>query len=269
MVVLLVKFASEDWPDPAWPEGTDPRDRCCDHNNKSFCNGLTASQREKMKQISRVQEFPKDARIADEDGVADLVGNVVSGVLKLVKSLPDGRQQIVGLLLPSDMFGYASGQKNGFAIEAATDVTLCTFNRPRFETLLNEIPSLERNLASAIADEFESAREWLVLMSGRTVASRLAGFLLMLCHRWPRMACQFAEERRCLLILIPIGRQDMARYLGTTAESLSRTVQEFAKTGIIRLLSPSRFEVLDPGALIDKAGMPEFASADLIDRIDD
>lgn len=269
MVTMLVEFASEGLQGARRHTEPDERGPCCDHNNRSFCDGLDPDAREKLKAISRAQSFPRHARIAEEGDETTPVGNVVSGVLKLTKTLPDGRQQIVGLLLSTDMFGYAFGRNSGFSIEAATDVTLCTFERSRFETLLREAPSLEREVATAIAGEFETAREWAVLMSGRTVAARLAGFLLILCNRWPRMACKFATDHRCIQISVPIDRKDLAQYLGTTVESLSRTVQEFAKAGVLRVLSSSRFDVLDAGALIDTAGMPEFTTSFLSEQLRD
>ena len=269
MVTVLVEFASDGRQGSLRHTEPDGQSPCCNHNNRLLCDDLGPEAREELRAISRLQSYPRHARIAEEGDEDTLPGNVVSGVLKLAKTFQDGRQQIVGLLLPTDMFGYAFGQANGFSIEAATDVTLCVFERPRFKALLREAPSLEREVASAIAGEFEITREWAMLMSGSSVATRLAGFLVMLCSRWPRQACKFALDDSCIEITVPIDRKDLAQYLGTTVESLSRTVQEFAKAGILRSASASRFDVLDPGALIDKAGMAELDTSFLAGRLCD
>ncbi|WP_328600457.1 cyclic nucleotide-binding domain-containing protein [Mesorhizobium xinjiangense] len=58
------------------------------------------------------------------------------------KTLYDGRQLIVGILMPSDMFGRVFSSTSNVSIEAATDVTLCCYSRAGFESLLLQFPAL-------------------------------------------------------------------------------------------------------------------------------
>ena len=262
-VKTLANLFADDRQGPIRHSPPDASDHRGNHPSRAFHDHLAPETRDKLGAISRLRTFAHHTRIAEEGDETALVGNVVSGVLKLAKTLPDGRQQIVGLLLPPDMFGYTFGPANGFSIEAATDVSLCVFERPRFEALLRAAPSLERAVACAIVGQFEITREWTVLMSGSTVATRLAGFLLMQCNRWPRMTCSVSVESGCIRLSVPIDRKDLAQYLGTTVESLSRAVQEFVRTGILRVVSPSQFDVLDPAGLIARAGMPDLDTSAL------
>jgi len=48
--------------------------------------------------------------------------NVTEGIVRLYKSLPDGRRQIVGFALPEIFFGLALMDRYGVAAEAVTPV---------------------------------------------------------------------------------------------------------------------------------------------------
>ncbi len=71
----------------------------------------------------------------------DWFANVLSGVIKLTKTMPDGRQQIVELLFPSDFLGRPFRAGGAYAAEAATVVELCCFSRQHFEGRLHEWPN--------------------------------------------------------------------------------------------------------------------------------
>jgi CRP/FNR family transcriptional regulator len=67
-----------------------------------------------------------------------VVGSIVRGVVKLTKTMPDGRTQMVGLLFPGDFVGHAMRARAEYDAVAATEVTLCLFQRRPFETMLRD-----------------------------------------------------------------------------------------------------------------------------------
>ena len=69
--------------------------------------------------------------------------SVVSGVASLTKSMEDGRTQVVGLLLPSDFLGRPGRDTVAHDVTAATDITLCCFQKKPFEKLLSELKLFE------------------------------------------------------------------------------------------------------------------------------
>ncbi|MDH3263914.1 MAG: Crp/Fnr family transcriptional regulator [Paracoccaceae bacterium] len=233
-------------------------------HNAAFCSELSDDEREKLNSIAHLRRFPKGATILAEGEEAGIVGNVIEGVLKMQKTQPDGRQQIVGLLVPTDMFGRVFTGTSDFAIEAATDVTLCCFDKRRFEALVLEHPRLEHQVMLSILDELDAARDWITLLGAQTVAQKLAGFLLMLCRRWPAIGCGLSPDRRHVEIHVPISRADLAQYLGTTVETISRTVQALARSGLIEVVTPTQFIVIDLKGLIAASGNEDFDPATIL-----
>jgi CRP/FNR family transcriptional regulator len=214
-----------------------------------------------LQRISHIRHFKAGETVIGEEEQARILGNVVTGVLKLVKTMADGRQQIVGLLLPSDLFGRAFAAKSHFALEAATDVTLCCFERPAYENLLRNNPEVEHSMLLSVLDELDAARDWMVLLGCQTVLERVATMLLILDIRTRGVPGVRAKGQGAECITVPISRRDMAIYLGTTVESISRAVQHLSRSGIIRILDPQHFEIRDRGRLIETSGRDEFRTA--------
>lgn len=239
----------------------------CTVHNGLFCSRLPQDCRRKLAALARVWSYPRGTRILEQEGRSDLVGNVIDGVLKMLRSQPDGGEQIVGLLMPTDFFGRLYSEEVDFTVEAATDATLCTYDRRRFEALMAEYPALEHEVMLSVLTELDAAREWIGLLGRRTVFEKFACFLLILCRRWPFLGCGLAADRRRLEIVVPIRRADLALYLGTTAETISRTAQAMVRSGVLRVITPSRFEVLDLDALVDLAGETEFDGRRILDAM--
>ncbi|PQO23951.1 Crp/Fnr family transcriptional regulator [Rhodobacteraceae bacterium WD3A24] len=217
-------------------------------------SGLTEQEQARLSAIGRVQRYAKGATILDAEGEPAMLASVLDGFVKLQKTRLDGRRQIVGLLVPGEMIGQVYGARPDFESEAATDVMLRTFDRRRFRTLLDDIPRLEHNVLASLLHEFEAAREWMMLVSGHSVTERFAGFLLLLCRRWPESCCSVSADGRNAMVRLPVSRADLAQYLGTTVESISRAVQQHVRDGVLGMRSASQFEVLDFPELIARSG---------------
>lgn len=211
-----------------------------------------AALREELLRIAHVRSFAAGETIVGEGEETGLVGAVLSGVLRVQKTMPDGRQQIVGLLFAPNLFGRVFSRTSPVAIEAATDCRLCCFSRAAFETFLARHPAVEHDVMLAVLDELDAAQEWMVLLGCQSVQERVASFLLMLLRQGEAMGSGGPRRRRD--VSVPISRHDMAIYLGTTAETISRTIQDFARRNLLRIINPQRFEVLDEACLARLAG---------------
>jgi len=221
-----------------------------------------AALREELVRIAHVRNFSSGETIVGEGEESGLVGTVLSGVLRVQKTMSDGRQQIVGLLFAPSLFGRVFSQISPVAIEAASDCRLCCFSRAAFETFLARHPAVEHDVMLAVLDELDAAQEWMLLLGCQAVQERVASFLLMLL-RQSDLAAECAASRRRRMVNVPVSRHDMAVYLGTTAETISRTIQDLARRGVLRIINPQRFEVLDEARLVFLSGR---ASAQPDDR---
>lgn len=227
----------------------------CPIQHRSVCSAAGGRIRPELNRISHRRSFAAGETIVGELEESGIVGNVVRGVLRMVRTMADGRQQIVGLLFPSDMFGRVFATHSRHAVEAATDVELCCFDRAAFEALLVANPDVEHEVLLSTLDELDAARDWMVLLGCQTVLERVAAFLIIVRRRMLKLAP--GDAMPGMHISVPIGRRDMATYLGTTVESISRTIRFMARKGVIRIIDAQNFEVVHWDRLVDLSGREE------------
>jgi len=217
-----------------------------------LCAGPEASA--EFDRISHRKTYARGHTIIGQDSRISFVGNVVRGVVKLTKTLADGHQQVVGILYPGDFFGRVFASTSPFGVEAATDVELCCFDQTTFERFAAAHPDFERKLLSRALDELDSTRQWLVLIGSRKTLERVAAFLLFIFERNQRSGCPNSSKPFSDNVIIPIARSDVAGYLGTTVETISRQLQYLSREKIIRIVDPHEFEILDEYRLTELAG---------------
>ena len=177
------------------------------------------------------------------------IGYVITGTLAMTQVIDDGRKHIIGLLVPTDLYGRLFGGVTAYRVEALSEATLCSFDRTYFETLMRQEPDIERLFLLHILDELDAAREWLFLISGRKVINRTAALLAILARR-----TRPKTHTKAIKVHLPLRRQELAHYLGTSPESLSRSFHELADRGILEIIDPQHFAILNLGGLIELSG---------------
>lgn len=212
-----------------------------------------------LQSILRTIHFEVGQAVVHGDEKPSYVGAVTDGILKMQKTLPDGREHIVGLLVEGDMFGRVHHGAHTFSIEATTNTTVCAFPRGPFENLVDTWPELEQVILLDILDELDRAREWMLVLANHRTMERLAGFLVVLCQRWANVAKLQNNAERNPEIRIPLNRRDLAHFLGARPESISRAFHALADDLHIRIKTPYEIEILDLEGIVELCGLDDFA----------
>ena len=212
---------------------------------------MTAAQRDALIACATTREVAAtDAVLVEGTEPADF-GYVVSGALGMVKRLPDDRVHIIGILVPTDMFGRLFGGGIDYRIEALSDSELLCFRRDGFEALLRDSPELERLFLVMVLDELDAAREWILVLSGTQVAQRVASFLLILARR--HLLSGSASDGH-LSVKLPVSRTHLSHLLGIRPESLSRALHKLQDRRLVELGAENRIAILDLPGLIEISG---------------
>ena len=222
--------------------------RTCDTcivRDRSLCAELSGQELCSLHQIGRVRRLKAGERINWDQEPASQLAIVVSGSVKLTKILPDGRQQIVGLLFPSDFVGQAFSATATCCIEAATDVQLCSFPSAQFEALMQRFPSIERRMLRIALDELDAARDWMLLLGRKTAREKVASLLLLIAVRQAGRHGDGDGQR----ISLPLNREEAGDFLGLRSETISRQINRLSSQGIIRRDGTRTITVLDRARL--------------------
>lgn len=226
----------------------------CVVRNRAICSALNPTELEALNAIGRRRTLAAGESLMWEGEESVLVANVIEGVLKLSTGTEDGREQIVGVVYPSDFIGRPFGTTSAHGVTALTDARVCVFSRRDFEAFAQSHPGLEHKLLERTLGELDRTRRWMLLLGRKSAAEKVASFLLEMSERLVDPGCQASFEQRERRMALPFSRQQIADVLGLTIETVSRQFTRLKAEGIIDL--PSRREVVirDPDALAAEAG---------------
>ena len=165
--------------------------------------------------------FYQDSVIALNEDVADYLMFVVRGVVRSCKVCKSGNRSIVSFYLPGDFVGWVDA-KLSLSIEAATDTELLFIKRKGLVSLASQNLRVANLLLTATTNELVRAQEHVLLMN-KSAKCRAATFLSDL---WVRLGkAQYLD--------VPMSHQDIADYLGVTIETLSRSITDLERAGLI------------------------------------
>jgi len=207
-----------------------------------------------MNRIARQKIVPAGQTVSSDAEEGTAFANIVSGVIKLSKTLADGRQQIVGLQFAPDFLGRTFAAANPHTAEAATNVELCVFPKNDFEAVLAKYPGLEHRLFKDTLDELDAAREWMLLLGRKTAQEKVATFLLLLAQRASEIGCSHTEDMNFAQFHLPLTRADIADYLGLTLETVSRQMSKLSASNVISMADSREIIVPDTEILESLAG---------------
>jgi len=226
----------------------------CAIRHRGLCSAASLKALAELNRIANSHYYIAGQTIISEDVPVEFVANVVSGIVKLIKTMPDGRQQIVGLLFPSDFVGRAFAKSWEFSAEAASDVELCRLNRKAFEAIADRHPDLKQALLVSTLDELDAAREWMLLLGCKSAEEKVASFLMLLVRRSINAGCGREAQPADPVFELPVNRADIAGYLGMTVETVSRQISRLKAERIIKLTDIRHYTVPDLNRLADLAG---------------
>lgn len=227
----------------------------CVVRNRAICSSLDAKELEALNAVGRTRRVTAGESLIWEGEDSVLVANVIDGVLKLSTNTEDGREQIVGVVYPSDFIGRPFGGTTGHGVTALTDAKVCVFARRDFDAFAREHPALEHKLLERTLGELDRTRRWMLLLGRKSASEKMASFLLEMADRLDSGNCltDFGEPGQRRLTL-PFSRQQIADVLGLTIETVSRQFTRLRTEGVIDLPSRREVIILDYPSLVAEAG---------------
>lgn len=181
--------------------------------------------------------FPRESEIYAQDDEAEMLYQVVRGVVRTTRVTVDGRRQVGDFYYSGDLFGLEVGPDHRFAAEALTDCEIMVVRRSAVRAFAGDV-ELDRAILEATRQEMERLQEHVVMLGRKSARERVASFLMSIAQRQPDSQVD-----------LPMGRQDMADYLGLTIETVSRMLTQLQGEDIVAFPSSRRFQVRKWNAL--------------------
>lgn len=181
---------------------------------------------------------PRERELYGQGDPAEYCYQIISGCLRTVKLMEDGRRQVAAFLLPGDCLGFDDIGCHDFAAQAVTDAVVKRFRRREVDMLADRQPALARRLRELGASALRSAYDRLLLLGRKTASERIASFLLEMAGR----------QHEVHAVALPMSRVDIADHLGLTVETVCRMMTHLRREGTIAML-PGGVALRAPGSL--------------------
>ena len=180
----------------------------------------------------------------EEGSVCNRVYGVHVGEVKLSRK-SSAAPQVLRLVAPGQVLGHRAAltrEPYSLTAQATGGVEVCTISLELFNRLVKESPDFATTVLTQLAETLRDAEDRIVSLAHDSVRRRCAKMLLYL-RRGPETADTTDNEVRSGL-----RRLEMAQMIGTTPDTLSRTLHSLARQRLIEI-SRTNIRIIDPNAL--------------------
>ncbi|MFC6592004.1 Crp/Fnr family transcriptional regulator [Deinococcus lacus] len=170
------------------------------------------------------------------DDPADAIYFVRSGMVKISKLFPNGKEAILGVVGPHDTFGellLKPQERRPTQAEALEDTRLIVLPRQDLQHLLATKPDLAMRLIQLMATRLFDAQSWSATVNAYSAAERVASLLARLGREFGQPHAQGVE------LALRLNQEDLARMVGATRETVSHSLHRLKREGaIVRVRTP-------------------------------
>jgi CRP-like cAMP-binding protein len=175
----------------------------------------------------RERTYPKNSVIVFEDDPGDALYIVAGGQVKVVLIGEDGREVILAVLAQGDFFGEMSlidDEPRSAHVIAMEDAQLLVLRREDFQRSMEEYPRIALGLLRALSRRLRRADDKIGALVLLDVLGRVARILL-----------ELADESGGDLITKRVTHHTLAQMIGSSRETVSRTIRELADRGLVEV----------------------------------
>ncbi|NLE26430.1 MAG: Crp/Fnr family transcriptional regulator [Clostridiaceae bacterium] len=228
----------------------------CNHGNCNHCNTHHSScvsivpifnhlEDQQMAEIVETIKpgiYKKGEIIYSAGDQSDSLYIVNKGRIRIYRLSESGKEQLVRILAAGDFTGelalFSESTHESYA-QAMEDTEVCMINRRDLQGFLMRYPSISLKILSEFSRRLEKSELQTTRVSTEKVETRIAQFL-----------AECVENNKSMEFTLPMSKKDLASYLGTTPETISRRLAELEDTGYIKQKTARKVLVLDLDGLL-------------------
>ena len=206
-----------------------PTDSLLDH--VPLLNILSAQDRQRILRELSETRYGKDDFIFREGDPTEYFHIVKEGIVKCVKSTPDGKECTLKMLMPGDLFccdatAFDGGCHPGTA-QPMGNVSILRMHRRAYFDMLRRSPDAAMEVIKYLGNRLNEAQEKAKILALDRADQRLAALLADLGAR------KGNKESQGISLPMRLTRQDMANMIGATTETVIRIMSRFKREQLV------------------------------------
>lgn len=207
-------------------------------------NHLDDEKLEEIMSTIKTAHFEKGEIVYRAGQQSDSLYIVSKGKIRIYRLSESGREQLLRILKPGDFTGelalFRHSVHESFA-EAMEETDVCIITRNDLQNFLLKYPTIALQILAEFSNRLDESERQAVRVATERVETRIALYL----------AECMDNSGGSMEITLPMSRKDLASYLGTTPETVSRKLAELEAQGYIQQISGRKIRILDLDGLLE------------------
>lgn len=220
-----------------------------DFQSRQLFEGLNADEKAQVDFYLENLQIKKGSMLFYEDGIPTGIFQLKKGRAKKSKRGFNGEEQIFYIYTLNDVLGYHAllgEERYQDSCEALEDIEVSFISKKNFLSLMSNIPKLKDAVIKNISHEFGVLANIIAVLAQKDQNTRLAIFLLVLQERFMKYNPDING--------VDLSREDLANCIGTSRESLGRSLKFFKDEGLITV-DRRTIQIVDKERLLHYVGL--------------
>ena len=199
--------------------------------NFNILEGMDEAAMKRVEKMTTMSTVKPQQPIYFPDAPSRSIFFLKKGHVKISRIHPDGREVILDVVGPGEIFGELAlieeGEQSNEMAQALDDALICTMKIEDFESLLKENPELNMRITKRIGLRLRKFEERVTDMVFKDVKKRIASFLV-------RYAEEFGKMKEGIItIKMHLSHQEIAMLTGSARQTITTTLNELRSQGLI------------------------------------
>ena len=211
-------------------------------------NHLEADSLALVHQKIHAVEFKKGEYLFRAEEPTNTLYIIQSGAVRLFHLLESGKEQLIRILKPGDFIGewslFSQDRQYEDYAYALVDTKVCQLYADDFKEVLLNYPAVSLKILEEMSRRLQASEKMTSRVANESVGTRLVNYLL------GQLPGQASDAH---LINLELSRKELAAFLGTTPETISRKFKELETLNIIKSLSPRKIKIINFDGLLQYA----------------
>jgi len=227
--------------------------QCCHHQHgHAECirivpifNHLEDAQMDLIAESAKTLHLQKGEMLFRAGEKDDTLYIINSGMARIYRLSESGKEQLIRILNPGDFTGevaiFQPGSVHESYAEALQQTSICVMKREDLQKYLLEYPQIALKILSEVTLRLQESEKQTTQVAIENVESRIISFL-----------AENVEmgSGNSPTVTLPMSKKDLASYLGTTPETISRKFTTFEELGLIKQLPKREIKIIDLDQLL-------------------
>jgi CRP/FNR family cyclic AMP-dependent transcriptional regulator len=193
---------------------------------------LTEEEFKCLEPIFQVKTYRKNQIVFMEEETGNYMYIVLAGKVKVTKTTATGKETILAIHQPGDFFGEMAlldGKTAPATVSSMEDCRIASIHHSDFQRMLMCNEKVVRQIVQVLCSRLRQVWAQVQDLSYSTADSRIRAGILNLSRK------HGVQDSRGIIIDLKITHQELAELVGTSRETVTRTLARLQKKGVLEL----------------------------------